>query len=477
MIFNPAKAGPRGAETFLLEIFLTNRCNLNCSYCSSRYMIDESCRRALSFEQVRRAVDAFAAYGRRPGGRGERTIFFTGGEPLLEYDVLKRGVEYIRGLKERFRVRVATNATLLTPERARFLLDNNVRIFVSLDGDKREHDRHRVFRGGRSSFGAIMRNLRAVKPAELAGPGFCVSATLTADTIASLPRTMDFFSRLGIGVIEICPEAYEVWSPARIAATMKLLRQVARGRLLRRLGEAAGRGQGPQFIFSNSSAPDNNKWSLEDYYETLCHNVSFMYDGYFYPCETVFGTELDARYRVGDPERGIDAAKVRRVYGEAVRRLARYGESVGTSLTAGRYYYALNKGLAQEPYFENARAVGRAFEEALGGFLKAQRVHDSVTARPGFGDFPHQPRLRSGREAQSLRLTVSDGAAGAARAALDYFLYSPGARKRLALRPENAGRGTRELAEGLALYAAAKAGRLGRKLRVELEPAPEGKAG
>lgn len=477
MIFNPAKAGPPGVETFLMEVFLTNRCNLDCSYCSSRYMIDEACRRALTFEQVKKAVDVFASYLRRRGRDEERTIFFTGGEPLLEYGVLKRSVEYIQGLKQRFRVRVATNATLLTPERVRFLLDNKVRVFVSLDGDRREHDRHRVFPGGRPSFDSILRNLRAVKPAELAGPGFCVSATLTADTIGRLPRTLDFFSRLGIGVIEICPEAYEVWSPARIAATMKVLRQVARERLLGRLGEEAGGGAGPQFIFSNSSAPDNNKWRLEDYYETLCHNVSFMYDGHFYPCETVFGTALDARYRVGDPERGIDAAKVRRVYGRAVRRLARYGESVGTSLTAGRYYYALNKGLEQESYFENARAVGGAFDEALGGFLKAQRVHDAVTARPGFGDFPHAPRLKSGRELPALRLAVADGAAGEARRALDYFLYSPGRRKRLALRPADNGRGSRELAEGLALYAAAKAGRLGKKLSVALEPAPYGRKG
>jgi uncharacterized protein len=148
MIFNPAKAGPRGTETFLLEIFLTNRCNLDCSYCSSRYMIDEACRRALTFGQVKKAVDVFAAYLRRAGRREERTIFFTGGEPLLEYEVFKRSVEYIQGLKQPFRVRVATNATLLTSERVRFLLDNNIRVFVSLDGDRREHDRHRVFRGG-----------------------------------------------------------------------------------------------------------------------------------------------------------------------------------------------------------------------------------------------------------------------------------------------------------------------------------------
>ncbi|MDT8287704.1 MAG: radical SAM protein [Elusimicrobiales bacterium] len=464
MIVNPARADHLPREEFLLEVFLTNRCNLDCSYCSSRRMIDEPVRRALTFEQVKRAVDVYAAYRRRPGSRQERTIFFTGGEPFLEYDTLRRAVEYIDSLPGKFRVRIATNATLLAPERIKFLLDRDVRIFVSLDGCRKAHDRHRTFRGGRGSFGSIDRALRRIPSSVRGGGNFCVSATFTSETAKWLPESLDYFRGLGISVVEICPEAYEVWKPADIARASAVLAGVARERLHRRF---EGGDAGPQFVFSNSSAPDNAKWSLADYKDTLLHSVSFMYDGYFYPCEAVFGGGLDAKYRIGDTERGIDRRRAERVYASALARIGKCSGSVGTLLTAGRYYYARNAGLDPADYFENARRVNDAFDSALGGYLRAQRLHDAVTALPAFGDFAHSPRLAAGREVSALALEAAPGSDPARlRACLDYFLHSPGVRKSLVIRRPGGAAGT---ASALALYALSKSGRLKKKISVSME--------
>ncbi len=466
MIVNPLRADHRPREEFLLEVFLTNRCNLDCSYCSSRRMIDEPARRALSFGQVRRAVDVFAAYGRRKGAPQERTVFFTGGEPFLEYDVLRRSVEYIDSLPGRFRVRIATNATMLDPERVKFLAAHNVRIFVSLDGCRKAHDRHRVFRGGRASFDHIDRALRRLPRAVRSGPNFCVSATFTSETAKWLPESLDYFRDLGISVVEICPEAYEVWKPAGIARASAVLARVARERLCRRFDGGDG---GPQFVFSNSSAPDNAKWSLADYRDTLLHSVSLMYDGFFYPCEAVFGGGTDAAYRIGDAERGIDRRRAEKVYAAALARIGRCAPSVGTLLTAGRYYYAVNAGLDPAEYFDNARRVNEAFDSALGGYLRAQVLHDRVTALPAFGDFAHAPRLASRRELPALRLEAAPGSDPARlRACVDHFLYSPGGRKALTIRRAA---GAEEVSSALALYALSKAGRLRKELSVRTEAA------
>lgn len=464
MIINPVRADHLPREEFLLEVFLTNRCNLDCSYCSSRRMIDEPARRALSFGQVRGALDVYAAYGRRPGARQERTVFFTGGEPFLEYETLRRSVEYIESLPGRFRVRIATNATMLDPDKVKFLLERNVRIFVSLDGCREAHDRHRTFRGGRGSFDSIDRALRRLPRSVRGGPNFCVSATFTSETAKWLPESLDYFRGLGISVVEICPEAYEVWKPADIARASAVLARVARERLYRRFDGGDG---GPQFVFSNSSAPDNAKWSLSDYRDTLLHSVSFMYDGFFYPCEAVFGGGTDAAYRIGDAERGIDRRRAEKVYAAAFARIGDCAPSVGTLLTAGRYYYARNAGLDPADYFENARRVNESFDSALGGYLRAQRLHDKVTALPDFGDFAHSPKLASGREAAALVLETAPGSDPARlRACIDYFLHSPGARKVLTVRR---GDGAGETVPALVLYALSKAGRLRKKLSVRTE--------
>ena len=250
-------------------------------------------------------------------------------------------------------------------------------------------------------------------------------------------------------LLAICPEAYDVWTPARIAAATRVLKKVSRG-LARRFTQPGARGWEPQFIFSNSSAPDNSKWSLADYAKTLGHNISFMYDGCFYPCEAVFGTSLDTAYRVGDAAFGVDRGKVKKLYSAALTRLSKCGDSVGTVLTAGRYYYAKNRGIEPEAYFENARAVNRGFDAGLGSWLKVQRLHDALTAIPAFGDFWHQPRLRAG---------------------LDYFLYSPGRRKTLEIAAAPGSTAATETAEGLAFYALAKAGQLKKTLKLTVTEA------
>ncbi|MDT8285619.1 MAG: radical SAM protein, partial [Elusimicrobiales bacterium] len=73
---------PRTApEPFLLEVFLTNRCNMDCSYCASRHMITQKTGRALTFGQLKAAVDVYASYKRDDGRPESRRISITGGEP------------------------------------------------------------------------------------------------------------------------------------------------------------------------------------------------------------------------------------------------------------------------------------------------------------------------------------------------------------------------------------------------------------
>ena len=111
-----------------LAVLLTSGCNLNCRYCYRQ----AGPARSLAWGDLRRSLDwALGAPG------GELEVFFSGGEPLLEFDLLSRAISYVQNNQRPGRpvvFRVLTNGTLLEPERLEFLARNSVYVNLSFDG-------------------------------------------------------------------------------------------------------------------------------------------------------------------------------------------------------------------------------------------------------------------------------------------------------------------------------------------------------
>ena len=114
-----------------LRVSVTDRCNFRCVYCMPKAVFDNHRflpkDELLSFEEIERVVRAAAALG-------VTKVRLTGGEPLLRRD-LEALVEKVRGVGGIDDVSMTTNASLLTPARARSLRDAGLaRVNVSLDG-------------------------------------------------------------------------------------------------------------------------------------------------------------------------------------------------------------------------------------------------------------------------------------------------------------------------------------------------------
>lgn len=143
---------------------VTQQCNLRCSYCaySGEYYnrVHNSAR--MSFETAKKAIDFYIARSRESN---RLHLGFYGGEPLLEFNLMKKCVEYIKGNVEgkKLTFGITTNATLLTDEKIHFLHDNDFYLTISIDGSKEEHDACRVFPDGSGSFDIVMHNLKRVK--------------------------------------------------------------------------------------------------------------------------------------------------------------------------------------------------------------------------------------------------------------------------------------------------------------------------
>ena len=143
---------------------VTQQCNLRCSYCaySGMYYNRQHNSQRMSFETAKKAIDFFL---KRTSEVNYIRLGFYGGEPLLEFDLIKQCVAYINSKVEGKKVSftMTTNGTLLTDEKIKFIAENDFHLMISLDGPKKEHDACRVFPNGQGSFDIIMKNLRRVK--------------------------------------------------------------------------------------------------------------------------------------------------------------------------------------------------------------------------------------------------------------------------------------------------------------------------
>ena len=139
-----------------MDLFIAQQCTLKCIYCyggGGEY----GNAGAMKEKTVFRAVDWL---WRQRGSARTLNINFFGGEPLLQFDLLKKTVSYAKTLEKRGNTRVqfsvATNATLVTDEITRYLKQNNFKINVGFDGPSEIHNRNRPFKKGSPSWERVV---------------------------------------------------------------------------------------------------------------------------------------------------------------------------------------------------------------------------------------------------------------------------------------------------------------------------------
>lgn len=147
-----------------LTLQVTQRCNLRCEYCiySGHYDTRTHSELDMDFETAKKSIDL---YLNASSEINELTVAFYGGEPLLNIELIKQCVEYIKEktIGRSIVFSTTTNGTLLNEQNVSFLEKYNFNVMISLDGSQKEHDTYRKFRNGKGSFGVIQENLRKVK--------------------------------------------------------------------------------------------------------------------------------------------------------------------------------------------------------------------------------------------------------------------------------------------------------------------------
>ena len=156
------KAYPvKSNEVKALCLHICHDCNLRCKYCFADEGAYHARREFMSLEVAKKAIDFLIE---NSGNRKILETDFFGGEPLMNFDVVKETVYYAkeqaakRGKK--FLFTLTTNGLLLKDDVAQFLNEEMENVVLSLDGRKEVHDAVRKTANGKGSFDLAIENIK-----------------------------------------------------------------------------------------------------------------------------------------------------------------------------------------------------------------------------------------------------------------------------------------------------------------------------
>ena len=140
-----------------LCLHIAHDCNLACKYCFAEEGVYHGGRALMSYEVGKKALDFLIA---NSGNRVNLEVDFFGGEPLMNFQVVKDLVAYGRSkekeFNKKFRFTLTTNGMLLTDEVMEFANKEMANVVLSIDGRKEVHDFMRPTRNGKGSYDLII---------------------------------------------------------------------------------------------------------------------------------------------------------------------------------------------------------------------------------------------------------------------------------------------------------------------------------
>lgn len=186
-----------------LCLHVAHTCNLNCAYCFASQGRFHGDRALMSFEVGKQALDYLIAHS---GTRRNLEVDFFGGEPLMNFDVVKKLVAYARSVEKEkgknFRFTLTTNGMLIDDEVIDFANREMSNVVLSLDGRKTVHDRFRVDYAGRGSYETIVPKFQKLVEAR-GNRGYYMRGTFTH---FNPDFTNDVFHMADLGFTELSME-------------------------------------------------------------------------------------------------------------------------------------------------------------------------------------------------------------------------------------------------------------------------------
>jgi len=183
-------------------VAVTKRCNNTCVYCHANAKCSDDKSLDMNMDVAKRTVDfIFQSHNKNI------TIEFQGGEPLLNFEIVKFIIEYAKKLNQEFRknlvISLVSNLTAMDESKLKFLMKHRVGLCTSLDGPDYVHDKNRKFIDGRGTHEQVAKWIKIIKKKH----NYRLDA-LMVTTKASLPypiEIVDEYLKHGFTQIQIRP--------------------------------------------------------------------------------------------------------------------------------------------------------------------------------------------------------------------------------------------------------------------------------
>lgn len=294
-----------------LCLHIAHTCNLNCSYCFASQGKYHGERALMSFEVGKRALDFLIE---NSGSRRNLEVDFFGGEPLMNFDVVKRLVEYARSIEKEknknFRFTLTTNGVLVDDDVIDFANREMSNVVLSLDGRREVHDRYRVDYAGNGSWDKIVPKFQKFVAAR-GGKNYYMRGTFThanPDFLEDIKVMLD----LGFSELSMEPVVAAEGDPAALtegdkAIVLKQYEQLAE-LMLRRDKE------GKPFTFYHYMIDLKGGPCIYKRISGCGSGTEYMAVtpwGDLYPCHQFVG---DEKFRLGDIWNGVSNTEIQKEF-------------------------------------------------------------------------------------------------------------------------------------------------------------------
>ncbi len=337
---------------YCLNVFLTEDCNLSCSYC---YIPKKPHQEEKTYPSrvIIRAIKSLIKTGCKL-----RNINFTGGEPLLKFNDIKKIYNAFkdRDLTKGCSFTITTNGTLLNRKVLSFIEKHKLGLTVSIDGNKKTNDLNRApgIIGEDAGYDCVIRNLINSKLPLKANLVF------SQKNFRSLPENLLHLKKLGFVSIDFWPQLFAKWTLKEITElkeSFRLVEQIFSG-------HCSNKRVGNYLL-------DSIKNGEKSYKPLMCNKISLDQNGTFYCCDRVFSLKESQRKKfiIGNAKNGVDE-RLRKKMLDRIRmslwrssgkdcRVCRY--AAHCFCPVGHYIYYVSNGLDFKAFFPHFCRISKLY--------------------------------------------------------------------------------------------------------------------
>jgi uncharacterized protein len=194
-------------EMYFFEFLVTEQCNLDCVYCFADASPHKPPSAIASCSVAELFVDRIAEHRAKTNSLSPVIIEFTGGEALLNFDVVRHTIEYAKknyGDLLNFSFTIQSNGIALTQDHIDFLREHGVGLGISCDGFRSLHDSHRPLCGGQGSHDRLIQKIKMLVERYPENAGSIISV-ISGRSQAKMSQILLYLHTLGYNEVSFRP--------------------------------------------------------------------------------------------------------------------------------------------------------------------------------------------------------------------------------------------------------------------------------